>query len=51
VLGQLRCFPLELVLAVGRGGQRGAGQGRSQVSKLADGAGEVPQRQGVVPAE
>jgi hypothetical protein len=36
VIGQLRCFPLELALAVAGGGQRRAGQGRSQVGELAD---------------
>ena len=51
VTGQPRCFLLELALAVGGGGQRGAGRGRSQVGKLADGTGEVPQRHGVVLAE
>ena len=43
VIGPLGCFPLELVLAVGGDGQRSAGRGRSQVGKLADGTGEVPQ--------
>ena len=51
VIGQLRCFPFEVVLAVAGGGQRSAGRGRSQVGKLADGAGESPQHRGVVLAE
>jgi hypothetical protein len=51
VTRQLRCFLLELVLAVGGGGQRGAGQRRSQVGQLADGTGKVRQDHGVVLAE
>ena len=51
VIGQLGCFPLELVLAAVSGGQRSAGRGRSQVGKLTDGTGEVPQERGVVRAE
>jgi len=41
VIGQLRCFPFEVVLAVAGGGQRSAGRGRSQVGKLADGLARV----------
>ena len=51
VIGQLRRFPLELTLAVARGGQRGAGQGRSQVGELADEVGQIPEHRGKVPAE
>ena len=42
VIGQSRCFPLELALAVAGGGQRGARQGRSQIGELADETGENP---------
>ena len=51
VIGQLRRFPLELTLAVARGGQLGTGQGRSQVGELADETGEYPEHRGKVPAK
>ena len=51
VIGPLRRFPLELTLAVARGGQLGAEQGRSQVGELADETGQNPEHRGKVPAE